>query len=81
MATRRGFLAGLAAVTFPARSWADAGSPAFLAAGKDGSAHMLHGLSASGDSIFAMPLPPTPSAPWPWPSPAGRAALPWFWTA
>ncbi len=57
MATRRGFLAGLAALSLPVPSWADAGSPAFLAAGKEGDAFTLHGLSATGDSLFRIPLP------------------------
>ncbi|MGQ0566434.1 MAG: DUF1513 domain-containing protein [Gemmobacter sp.] len=57
MATRRGFLAGLAALTLPKPGWADAGSPAFLAAGREGDAFILHGLTAGGDSLFRIPLP------------------------
>jgi hypothetical protein len=57
MATRRGVLAGLAALALPGRVWADAGSPAFLAAGKEGEDHALHGLSARGESVFRIPLP------------------------
>jgi hypothetical protein len=57
MATRRGFLAGLAALTLPKPGWADAGSPAYLAAGKEGDAFTLHGLTATGDSLFRIPLP------------------------
>ncbi|HBD89994.1 MAG: twin-arginine translocation pathway signal [Rhodobacteraceae bacterium GWE1_64_9] len=56
---RRGFLASLiASATLPALSWADAGSPAFLAAAKDVTgAFLLHGLSANGEPLFALPLP------------------------
>ena len=57
MATRRGFLAGLAAFGLPKPGWADAGSPAYLAAGKEGEGFTLHGLSAMGDSLFRIPLP------------------------
>ena len=57
MATRRGFLAGLAAFGLPKPGWADAGSPAWLAAGKEGDTFALHGLSAMGDSLFRIPLP------------------------
>lgn len=59
MTTRRGFLASLlAASTLPSLSWADAGSPAYLAAAKlaDGS-FALHGLTAMGDTVFTIPLP------------------------
>ena len=59
MTTRRGFLASLlAASTLPSLSWADAGSPAYLAAAKlaDGT-FALHGLTAQGVSVFAIPLP------------------------
>lgn len=57
MATRRGFLAGLAALTLPVPSWADVGSPRFLAAGKLGDGFVLHGLSALGETTFAIDLP------------------------
>lgn len=58
MATRRGFLAGLAASALPARmSWADAGSPAFVAAGKEGDGYSLHGLTERGEGIFRIALP------------------------
>ena len=58
MATRRAFLAGLAAATLPRPGWADVGSPAYLAAAKlAGGSFVLHGLSAAGDSLFAIPLP------------------------
>ena len=59
MTTRRGFLATLlAASALPNLSWADAGSPAYLAAAKlaDGS-FALHGLTATGESVFSIPLP------------------------
>lgn len=57
MASRRGFLAGLIATALPRPSWADIGSPVFLAAGKDGDGFMLHGLSDAGESLFHIPLP------------------------
>lgn len=57
MATRRAFLAGLAAASLPRLSWADAGSPAYLAAGKAGDRFVLHGLGAAGQSLFAIDLP------------------------
>lgn len=56
---RRTFLASLAAAcAAPALSWADAGSPAYLAAARaaDG-AYALYGLSAAGAPLFAQPLP------------------------
>ena len=57
MATRRAFLAGLAAATFPRVGWAEVGSPACLAAGKLGDDFVLHGLSALGESLFQIALP------------------------
>ncbi|MCB5410384.1 DUF1513 domain-containing protein [Pseudogemmobacter faecipullorum] len=59
MTSRRGFLASLLAVTaLPCPGWADVGDPAFLAAARDGEgAHWLHGISATGESCFALPLP------------------------
>lgn len=58
MATRRAFLAGLACATIPRLGWADAGSPAYLAAGKRGEdAYVLHGLSGGGESLFQIDLP------------------------
>lgn len=57
MTSRRGFLAGLAALSLPLPSWADAGSPDLLAAAKMGEGYQLHGLSASGQTIFRLPLP------------------------
>lgn len=57
MATRRAFLAGLAAASLPRVSWAEVGSPACLAAGKLGDAFVLHGLSAAGESLFEISLP------------------------
>ncbi|WP_291729560.1 DUF1513 domain-containing protein [Leisingera sp. F5] len=59
MASRRGFLAGLlAAGLAPQASWASAGSPAFLSAGKDaGGAFLLAGLTEDGEVLFRHPLP------------------------
>ncbi len=57
VATRRAFLAGLMAASLPRMTWADVGSPAFLAAGKTDEGFVLHGLSAAGESLFALPLP------------------------
>ncbi|NEY90530.1 DUF1513 domain-containing protein [Tabrizicola oligotrophica] len=57
MATRRGFLAGLAALALPCPSWADVGAPAFLAAAKAGEDYLLHGLNETGDSLFSLSLP------------------------
>lgn len=58
MATRRGFMAGMAAaLTLPRLGWADAGSPAFLAAGKQGQGFVLCGLSPDGQAVFTIPLP------------------------
>jgi len=59
MASRRGFLATLfAATTAPALSWADAGSPSFIAAAKekDGS-FALYGLRDDGLDAFRVALP------------------------
>ncbi|WP_431297678.1 DUF1513 domain-containing protein [Tabrizicola sp. BL-A-41-H6] len=57
MTSRRGFLAGLAALAMPLPSWADAGSPDLLAAAKVSDGYQLYGLSAAGQTIFALPLP------------------------
>ncbi|UWQ27662.1 DUF1513 domain-containing protein [Leisingera sp. M523] len=59
MATRRGFLAGLLATGLaPQASWANAGSPAFLSAGKDASGtFLLAGLTENGEILFRHPLP------------------------
>ena len=57
MTSRRAFLAGLAAAALPGVSWAEVGSPAFLAAGKLGQDYVLHGLTATGDSLFQIALP------------------------
>jgi hypothetical protein len=57
MATRRAFLAGLAAASLPRVSWAEVGSPAFLAAGKRSEGFVLHGLSMLGESLFEVALP------------------------
>lgn len=54
---RRAFLATLAAACAPRLTWAEVGNPAFLAAGKDGEAFVLHGLSAVGQSLFRIALP------------------------
>ena len=59
MADRRSFLAGmLAAGLCPGPSWADVGSPAFLAAARipEGS-HALFGLTERGEITFRLPLP------------------------
>lgn len=58
MATRRGFIAGVAAaLTLPRPGWADAGSPAFLAAARQGQGFVLCGLSPDGQAVFSIPLP------------------------
>lgn len=57
MTTRRIFLAGLAALTLPKPGWAAVGNPHCLAAGKTGDRYVLHGLSADGQSLFAIDLP------------------------
>ncbi|PIE14880.1 MAG: twin-arginine translocation pathway signal [Rhodobacterales bacterium] len=57
--SRRGFLAGLLAATaLPSLSWADAGSPAYLAAARDrvGGFEMV-GLDRAGRDLFTIPLP------------------------
>jgi uncharacterized protein len=54
---RRAFLATLAAACAPRLTWAEVGNPAFLAAGKQGEAFFLHGLSAKGETLFRLPLP------------------------
>lgn len=59
MNNRRTFLKTLiAASTLPALSWADAGSPAYLAAARrpDG-AFWLYGLTDTGETVFSLPLP------------------------
>lgn len=59
MATRRRFLASLMAATVaPTLTWADAGSPSFLAAARepDGS-FALFGLTAQGQETFRILLP------------------------
>jgi uncharacterized protein len=58
MTTRRGVLAGLAALALPRALWAEAGRPAYLAAAQEpGGGHALHGLSAGGEVVFSVPLP------------------------
>jgi hypothetical protein len=54
---RRAFLAGCAAALAPRPTWADLGAPAFLAAGKRDTAFCLHGLDATGASLFRLALP------------------------
>lgn len=54
---RRTFLATLAAAMAPRLTWADIGAPAFLAAGKRGEDFFLHGLAATGTSLFRIALP------------------------
>lgn len=54
---RRAFLATLAASLAPRLTWADIGAPTFLAAGKRGEHFFLHGLAASGTSLFQIALP------------------------
>lgn len=57
MATRRGFLAGMAALAMPVPGWAEVGNPRYLAAGSTGQGHVLHGLDAAGESLFQLDLP------------------------
>ncbi|MBT3141239.1 MULTISPECIES: DUF1513 domain-containing protein [Roseobacteraceae] len=59
MTSRRGFMAGLvAAGACPRLSWADAGSPAFLSAGRAPNGHYaVFGLGRDGQPIFEIPLP------------------------
>lgn len=57
MTSRRHFLAGLAALALPCPTWADVGSPAFLAAAKAGDDYRLIGLAATGEAVFSLPLP------------------------
>ena len=54
---RRTFLASFAATLAPRLTWADIGAPAFLAAGKRGEDFFLHGLAATGGSLFRIALP------------------------
>ncbi len=58
MATRRSFLAGMAASALPRMAWAHVGNPAYLAAAglTDGS-FALHALTGDGRSLFRVPLP------------------------
>lgn len=59
MPSRRSFLTGLiAAGSVPRLGWADAGAPAFLAAGRSTDGHyVLCGLRVTGDIAFRLPLP------------------------
>jgi uncharacterized protein len=54
---RRAFLASFAAALAPRLTWAEVGAPAYLAAGRQGQDYFLHGLSASGESLFQIALP------------------------
>ncbi|MCT2539118.1 DUF1513 domain-containing protein [Sedimentimonas flavescens] len=56
---RRAFLASFAAAAaLPRASWADAGSPAYLAAAKEVSGdYSLSGISRAGERLFSLPLP------------------------
>lgn len=56
---RRQFLAGLlAAGAVPRVGWADAGSPAFVAAAQEPNGdHALFGITATGQDCFRVPLP------------------------
>ncbi|MBT9383091.1 DUF1513 domain-containing protein [Pseudooceanicola sp. CBS1P-1] len=57
--SRRAFMASLAAsLAVPRLSWADAGSPAYLAAAREpDGGYALFGLSATGQDLFRVPLP------------------------
>ncbi|RWR26305.1 DUF1513 domain-containing protein [Sinirhodobacter populi] len=59
MTSRRAFLTSLiVAGALPRLTWADAGSPVLLAAGRDRDGnHWLHGLSREGESRFSRRLP------------------------
>lgn len=58
MTTRRGFLIGLAAAgTVPRVSWAEVGSPSYLAAAAEGGDFALYGLAPDGTATFRVPLP------------------------
>lgn len=55
---RRHFLSLLASVGVPQLSWADVGSPTFLAAAREPSGeYALFGLNAQGKDVFRIPLP------------------------
>lgn len=58
MTSRRGFLAGLAAMAAPLPSWADAGSPSWLACAREADGGFaLFGIDADGADTFRLPLP------------------------
>ena len=58
MTSRRGFLAGLAAMAAPLPSWADAGSPSWLACAREPDGNFaLFGIAADGADTFRLPLP------------------------
>jgi hypothetical protein len=58
MTTRRALLGSLAALALPRPGWAEAGRPAYLAAARTaGGTYLLCGLSATGATVFSVPLP------------------------
>ncbi|MEO1689585.1 MAG: DUF1513 domain-containing protein, partial [Pseudomonadota bacterium] len=58
LSRRRLLAAAGAAACAPSLGWADAGGPVFLAAARERDGrYALHGLSAEGASLFALPLP------------------------
>ncbi len=58
MTTRRTVLGGLIASALPRLSWAEIGSPAYLAAARDPDGQCwLHGLSGNGQGLFRLALP------------------------
>ncbi|MCA2011270.1 DUF1513 domain-containing protein [Cereibacter sphaeroides] len=58
MTSRRTFLAGLMAVAAPKPSWADAGSPRWLACAREGDGtYALFGIAEDGADTFRLPLP------------------------
>ena len=63
MTARRGFMAGLAALSLSKPGWADAGNPAFLGAVREGEAFTRQDLTETGDSLFCIPLPARGHAP------------------
>lgn len=58
MTSRRAFLAGLMAVAAPKPSWADAGSPRWIACAREADGtHALFGIAADGADTFRLALP------------------------
>ena len=58
MTSRRAFLAGLVAVAAPKPSWADAGSPRWLACAREANGtYALFGIAEDGADTFRLPLP------------------------